>query len=456
MHGCIAFRFLIAVSAAAVPAEYGRPLGTPLGVPEAEVGVAILGYHGNHGRMLAQRRTWAARAPAWARVLFVSDVPDSRLPTAVHPCGASKETLLCKGVWAFEEMQRRHPSLKWFVRCDDESFVDWIHLRKELESHAYDDAIVLGDLHWMRVTADGQLVREEMSRPSDGRAAASDFEFAFPGGGAGWALSREAWRLVSLERDSLFAEADAHCAVSPRGCEDDAALGRWLARRKLRCNSNADRGVDRGACAASPQQQIVLLDSCFSQLPWAFATAAMVRSPTKATTDRRTPGSMLPNEGRAAATLAWSPMHPSAGASTITLPSSATLATCEQLEANWDAMLGALPEQARAAADSFQRRAAETIGPSLAQRPCVLHQSGVDIIELVMTWNRSYAMYDAEVALALIDRARAAQMSVHGVLGFSTREVASKGGQDGESGATSFFSLRFADFIACTRAAGRG
>ena len=63
--------------------------------------------------------------------------------------------------------------------------------------------------------------------------------------------------------------------------------------------------------------------------------------------------------------------------------------TGAQLASDWQATLEALPRAARDAAAAFERTASATIGASLARRPCVLHQSTVDVITLVREWNRN-------------------------------------------------------------------
>jgi hypothetical protein len=234
----------------------------------ADIAVGVCTFGGAHATRVAfARQTWAhpsiwgADGAAGAAVLFFSDRDedeadrqrgdhnenqgttneDQGAVVSCPKCGASANYLACKTGCMYRTLWRRFPDRKWFVRVMDDTLVMLPNLLDHLALYASHRPRVVGDWFFNDLQQSLHGTGGVPPAACDGvpyPLSAEDYTrhhycLAYPGGGAGWAVSNGAMRLMMPEMavyDDLSEMHEYENTEKGIGVTaDDLQFGMWMA-----------------------------------------------------------------------------------------------------------------------------------------------------------------------------------------------------------------------------------
>ena len=92
-------------------------------------------------KALAAKLGWASRC---GHVLYISADADDSLPTEVIPNSEEGSIINEKVLQGFERLYARFPSAKWYIKADDDSFVQLDHLAQLLARYDHTEPHYIG------------------------------------------------------------------------------------------------------------------------------------------------------------------------------------------------------------------------------------------------------------------------------------------------------------------------
>jgi hypothetical protein len=192
----------------------------------------------HENRVASLLSSWGGRALQGGMQLQIfSDKGENLDGTQIHGCegcDSSTKGIPCKTVCLFRGLWEAYPDAKWFVRVMDDTLVVPENLMRYLSTLDADKPHVVGDFFW-------EARQSNHHRPAHctyplptheipGRPGSFGFAeecLAYPGGGAGWGLSRAAMRQAMPQLGVYSAIIQQHREIG-EGIADDLYFGYFM------------------------------------------------------------------------------------------------------------------------------------------------------------------------------------------------------------------------------------